>query len=66
MEFKKIFKDNNIKVTIKDKKYNVLGRIGMCYSVIDITGNEEIKVGDKVYIEISPLQTNEVIRREYI
>lgn len=66
IEIKKIFKDNNIKVSINGQKYNILGRIGMCYSVIDITGNDEIKVGDKVYIEISPLQTNEVIRREYI
>ena len=27
---------------------------------------KEIKVGDDVYINISPLQTNEKIRREYI
>ncbi len=66
IELKKIFKDNNIKATINGKKYNILGRIGMCYSVIDITGNDEIKVGDKVYLDISPLQTNEAIRREYI
>lgn len=67
IEFKKIFKDNNIKATINGKKYNILGRVGMCYSAIDITGNDEIKVGDKVYLNsISPLQTNEVIRREYI
>ncbi len=66
MEIKKIFKDNSLKIKINGKYYKVLGKLGMYHSIVDITGNEDIKVGDEVEIDISPLQTNDKIRREYI
>ena len=65
-EFKKIFIDNSLKVEINGKKYRVIGRIGMFYSIIDITGSEEIHTGDKVLIDISPIEVSSEIRREYI
>ena len=63
---KKIFKTNYLNVRIKDKKYKVLGRIGMFHSSIDIT-DAEIKPGDEVYIDnLSPIFISENIRREYL
>ncbi len=66
IEIKKIFKDNSLKVTIHNQRYRVIGKIGMYHSIIDITGNEDIKVGDEAILDVAPLQTNEEIRREYV
>lgn len=66
MEIKKIFKDNSLKVTIKNKKYPIIGKIGMYHVIVDITNAKDVKVGDIVSLNVSPLQTNEKIRREYI
>ena len=38
----------------------------MYHSIIDITDSENIKIGDSVILNITPLQTNDEIRREYI
>lgn len=65
IEIKKIFKDNKIKVLINGKLYPVIGRLGMYHCVIDITGTD-IKENDEVTLNITPLQTNENIKREYI
>ena len=66
MEIKKIFKNNSIKVKIGNMDYKVIGRLGMYHSIVDITDSNNIKVGDEVELNITPLQTNEKIRREYI
>ena len=66
MEIRKLFKDNSLKVKINGKQYKVIGRLGMYHAIIDITGNDNINVGDNVELEITPLQTNDEIRREYI
>lgn len=66
IELKKVFKDNSLKVKIKDRTYKVIGRLGMYHAIIDIENNDDLKVGDEVIIDIAPLQTNEKIRREYI
>lgn len=66
MELKKIFKDNSLKVKIKDKSYKVIGRLGMYHAIIDIDKSEDINVGDEVIINITPLQANDEVRREYI
>ena len=66
MEIKKIFKDNSLKVKINNSYYKVIGRLGMYHSIIDITGNQDIKIGDEVTLNITPLQANNEIRREYI
>ncbi len=66
IEIRKIFKDNSLKVKIDGKSYKVLGKLGMYHSIIDISENENIEVGQEVEIDISPLQANDKIRREYI
>ena len=66
IEIKKFFKDNNIKVIINDKKYNVIGRIGMYHAIIDITDSDNISVDDEVIFDVSPMQVNSMIRREYL
>ena len=66
MEIKKLFKDNRLEATINGKKYKIVGRLGMYHSIIDITDSENIRIGDIVTLDMTPLQTNDEIRREYI
>ena len=66
MEIKKIFKDNRLEARINDKTYKIIGRLGMYHAVIDITDSENIKTGDTVVLNVTPLQTNDEIRREYV
>jgi len=51
------------KVCINGKMYNIIGQIGMCSSIIDITGSN-IKEGEEVYINIRPLFVNSKIERK--
>ena len=65
ISFRDIFIDNRLKVTINDKDYPVIGRIGMYHAIIDIT-NSNIKIGESVIIKaMSPLYVKTEIRREY-
>ena len=66
IEIKKFFRDNNIKVIINNKKYNIIGRIGMYHCVVDITDSEDISVDDEVILDVPPMLTNSMIRREYL
>lgn len=66
MEIRKIFRDNSLKVKINGKYYKVIGSIGMYHSIVDITESENINVRDEVSLNITPLQTNDTIRREYV
>lgn len=66
MEVKKMFKDNRLDAQINGKNYKIVGRLGMYHAIIDITDSENIKVGDTVILNMTPLQTNDEIRREYI
>lgn len=62
---KNFLKKTNLKVTINDRKYNVIGKVGMYHLAIDITGSK-IKVNDFVYLDVNPLHVDSKIRREYI
>ena len=66
IEIKKFFKNNNLKVIIQDKEYNIIGRVGMYHIVVDITDSDNIEIGCEVDLDIAPLQVNSMIRREYI
>ena len=66
MEIKKIFRDNRLDAKINGKNYKVIGRLGMYHAIIDITDSEDIKINDTVNLDITPLQTNDEIRREYV
>ena len=56
----------SLSVKINDKIFNVIGRLGMHHAIIDITGEENIKIGDEVTLDISPIYVNINIEREYI
>ena len=63
---KDLFKDKKLKIRIDNKKYRLLGKIGMYHMVIDITGNDKIKIGDEIYLDINPLYLDSSVRREFV
>ncbi len=65
-DVKDFFKNKQLKVIINDKKYTVMGKIGMYHIAIDITNNDEININDEVYLDINPLYVDSSVRREYI
>ena len=62
---KSFFKKEKIYVTINNKKYSIIGKVGMYHIAIDITGSN-IKINDLVYLDVNPLHVDGRIRREYI
>ena len=56
------FKDTTRYVIINEEKYPILGRIGMKNFVIDIT-NRDIKIGDKVKIDVKLVLVNSNVER---
>lgn len=66
IEIRKVFKKENAQVIIRNKKCNVIGRIGLNYSVIDISDIEDIELTDEVFVSENLLKINNQIRREYI
>ena len=62
---KRFLKKEELKVTINNKKYNVIGKVGMYHMAIDIT-NSDIKIGEDVYLDVNPIHVDGKIRREYI
>ncbi len=64
-DIKDSVKKQQLYVEINDKKFKVLGRIGMYNVVIDIT-DQNIKIGDEAKFNISPIYIDSSIRREYI
>lgn len=64
-EFKNLFKKENLYVEIKEKKYPVIGRLGMYHIACDIT-DSDIDINDEVKIEINPIYVDSKIKREWI
>ena len=62
---KRFLNKTNLRVTINNRKYNVIGKVGMYHLAIDITG-DDIKVNDYVYLDINPLHVDSKIEREYV
>ena len=62
---KSFLRKTSLRVTINDKKYNVIGKVGMYHMTIDITGSN-ININDIVYLDVNPLHVDSRIRREYI
>ena len=60
-----LFKDSRIYVNINEQKYPVIGKVGMNHVAIDVTGSQ-VKIEDKVKMDISPILVNSKIRREYM
>ena len=63
-DVKDFFKNQNMYVKIEQTKARVLGRVGTYHIICDITG-KNIKIGDKVKININPKYIDSNIRREY-
>lgn len=63
-DIKDALKNKKLYVTINGEKCEVLGRLGMFHTSVDITG-KNIKIGDEVHYEVSPMFVNSVIQREY-
>lgn len=64
-DVKNIIKDNNFYVKINNKRYKALGKIGMYNIVVDVE-NDNINIGDEVFIDTKILYIDSKIRREYI
>ena len=60
-----LLKKQTLKITINDKKYDIIGKVGMYHVTVDITGSN-IKCGDVAKFDISPLYVDSEIRREYV
>ena len=65
-DVKNIIKDNKVYVKINNKRYNVIGKIGMYNMVVDLKNDENIHIGDEVFIDIKPLYIESKIERKYI
>ena len=63
-DVQKLFKKECLIVKVKDKSYPVRGRVGMNHIAIDITGSD-ISINDEVILNVSPININTKIRREY-
>ena len=62
---KNVIKNQNTKIEMNGKMYSVLGQIGMYHTVIDITGNENLKVGQEVELEVRTVYIDNRIKRQY-
>ncbi len=62
-EIKNLFKKNNLTAMINGKKYDVIGTIGMFHAIVKIDDN--VKIGDTVYLEVNPMYVDREVRREY-
>lgn len=52
-------------VEISGKKYMVIGQIGLSHTAVDVTGSD-VKPGDVVKLDFSPLYVNPTVLREYL
>ena len=63
-DIKSLFKKQALFVKINNENYKILGRIGAYHIVLDIT-DKDVKIGDKVLLEVNPKFVDSSIRREY-
>lgn len=61
---KNLFRKQEITVLINQKKYPVIGTLGMYHATIDVTGSD-VKIGDIVEVNVNPIYLDRDIRREY-
>lgn len=64
-DVKRALLKKKLEVVINNKRYPVIGKIGMYHITIDITGSD-IKIGDELYLDINPLHVDSRVRREFV
>lgn len=64
-ELKSLLKKQKLTVVINNKRYDVIGTIGMYHTIVDVTGGD-VKAGDIATMEVNPLYISKDIKREYI
>lgn len=64
-DFKRLFKHSGLCCSINGKKVPVIGRVGMCNVVLDVT-NTECRPGDVVTFEVNPILVNANVERKFI
>lgn len=62
---KSFLRKQNLYAIINNKKYRIIGKVGMYHMAIDIT-DSNIKINDTVYLDVNPIHVDGKIRREYI
>lgn len=62
---KDLIRKKKITVMINEKRYPVLGKIGMYHMVIDIT-DTDIKLNDEVLLNVNTLHIDSKVRREFV
>ena len=63
--FASIFKNIKNTVIINGESFEIIGKVGMNHLIVDITG-KNVRINDKVLLNIKPVLVNSKIRREYI
>jgi alanine racemase len=64
-DFKSLFKRGSLYCSVNGKKVPVVGRVGMCNVVLDVS-NIECHTGDTVTFEINPILVNANVERKFI
>ena len=64
-DIKNAFKHKQLFVTIKGKKYPILGRVGTYHVTVDITG-ANLQIGDEVIFNTNLKYVDSCVRREWI
>ena len=63
-EIKSLLKKQKLTAVINDKRYNIIGTIGMYHAIVDIE-NGNVKNGDIANLEVNPLYISNKINRVY-
>lgn len=60
-----LLKKQTLKITINNKEYDIIGKVGMYHVTVDITGSD-VKIGDIAKVNINPIYVDSKTRREYV
>ena len=60
-----LLRKQTLKITINDKEYDIIGKVGMYHVTVDITGSD-VRIGDIAKVNINPTYVDSKTRREYV
>lgn len=64
-DFMRLFGGERLHAVINGKRVPVIGRVGMCNTILDVT-DVECHVGDDVIFDVNPIFINANVERKYI